>query len=134
MQNITEAAKAHDVNQIIIHSSIGVRGSAEKLLRERFGFDTESDNIRDKGEAEVILEKSGVGYTIIRNGLLEFEPADPTGGAYLSDDMDSFGRVTRKDLAALAIVCMDNRRCMGNLYHAMDDSLVGPRPEREGGE
>ena len=134
MQNITDAAKAHGEKLVIIHSSVGVRGSAEKLLREQFGFDTMSANIRDKGEAEIYLENSGVGYTIIRNGLLEFEPAEPTGKAYLSDDMDAFGRVTRTDLAGLSLDCMDNPDCMGKIYHAMDSSLAGPRPEREGGE
>jgi uncharacterized protein YbjT (DUF2867 family) len=134
MRNIVEAAKQNGVRQIIIHSSVGVRGSAEKLLRDELGFDTDSPNIRDKGEAEVILEQSGVPYTIIRNGLLEFEPTEPTGTAYLTEDMDAFGRVTRTDLTVLSIGCIDNPECMNKIYHAMDDSLTGPRPERDGGE
>lgn len=134
MRNIVDAAKATGVEQIIIHSSVGVRGSAKKLLEEQFGFNTESQNIRDKGEAEIYLENSGVGYTIIRNGLLEFEPAEATGNGYLIEDMNAFGRITRTDLAALSIGCMDNADCMGKIYHAQDDSLTGPRPEREGGE
>lgn len=134
MDNITKAAKAHGVEQVIIHSSVGVRGSAKKLLEEEFGYDTESPNIRDKGEAEVILENSGVDYTIIRNGLLEFEPVEPTGKGYLTEDIDAFGRITRTDLAALSIDCMDNADCLGKIYHAMDSSLIGMRPEREDGE
>lgn len=134
MKNIVEAAKATGVEQIIIHSSVGVRGSAAKLLQEQFGYDTESPNIRDKGEAEITLEQSGINYTIIRNGLLEFEPAAPTGRAYLTDDMDAFGRITRTDLAELSVDCIDNSDCLNKIYHAQDDSLVGPRPEREGGE
>lgn len=134
MENIVNAAKSTGVKQIIIHSSVGVRGSAAKLLQEQFGYDTESPNIRDKGDAEVTLEISGVGYTIIRNGLLEFEPAAPTGQAYLTDDMNAFGRITRTDLAALSIDCIDNPECLSKIYHAQDDTLVGPRPEREGGE
>lgn len=134
MRNIVDAAKAAEVSQIIIHSSVGVRGSAKKLLKEQFGYDTESQNIRDKGEAEIYLENSGVGYTIIRNGLLEFEPAEPTGNGYLIEDMDAFGRITRTDLAAVSIDCMDNADCLGKIYHAQDDSLVGPRPGGEEGE
>lgn len=134
MRNIVDAAKATGVEQIIIHSSVGVRGSAKKLLNEQFGYDTESQNIRDKGEAEIYLENSGVGYTIIRNGLLDREPAEPTGNAYLIEDMDAFGRITRTDLAALSLDCMDNGDCMGKIYHAQDDSLVGPRPGEEEGE
>ncbi|MBT6959748.1 MAG: NAD(P)H-binding protein [Rhodospirillaceae bacterium] len=134
MRNIVDAAKATGVEQIIIHSSVGVRGSAAKLLREQFGYDTESQNIRDKGEAEIYLENSGIGYTIIRNGLLEFEPAAPTGNGYLIDDMNAFGRITRTDLAAVSLGCMDNADCLGKIYHAQDDSLVGPRPGGEEGE
>lgn len=134
MKNIVDAAKTAGVEQIIIHSSVGVRGSAAKLLKEQFGYDTESPNIRDKGEAEITLEQSGINYTIIRNGLLEFEPAAPTGRAYLTDDMNAFGRITRTDLAELSIGCIDNPDCINKIYHAQDDSLTGPRPEREGGE
>lgn len=134
MRNIVDAAKAAGVSQVIIHSSVGVRGSAKKLLEEEFGYDTESQNIRDKGEAEIYLENSGVGYTIIRNGLLEFEPAEATGNGYLIEDMNAFGRITRTDLAALSLECMDNADCLGKIYHAQDDSLVGPRPGGEEGE
>ncbi len=134
MRNIVDAAKATGVEQIIIHSSVGVRGSAKKLLEEQFGYDTESQNIRDKGEAEIYLENSGVGYTIIRNGLLEFEPAESTGNGYLIEDMNAFGRITRTDLAALSLDCMDKAECLGKIYHAQDDTLVGPRPENDGGE
>ena len=134
MRNIVDAAKATGVEQSIIHSSVGVRGSAKKLLEEQFGYDTESQNIRDKGEAEIYLENSGVGYTIIRNGLLEFEPAESTGNGYLIEDMNAFGRITRTDLAALSLDCMDKAECLGKIYHAQDDTLVGPRPENDGGE
>lgn len=134
MRNIVDAAKATGVEQIIIHSSVGVRGSAKKLLEEQFGYDTESQNILDKGEAEIYLENSGVGYTIIRNGLLEFEPAESTGNGYLIEDMNAFGRITRTDLAALSLDCMDKAECLGKIYHAQDDTLVGPRPENDGGE
>lgn len=134
MKNIVDASLANGVKQVIIHSSVGVRGSAAKLLQEEFGYDTESPNIQDKGRAEVYLENSGIGFTNIRNGLLEFEPAEPTGTAYLSEDMNAFGRVTRTDLAGLSLQCMDNPDCIGKIYHAMDSSLKGMRPEREGGE
>ncbi len=134
MQNIVDAAKVNGIDQLIIHSSVGVRGSAEKLLRDELGFDTNGANIRDKGEAEVIVENSGIPYTILRNGLLEFEPAEPTGTAYLTDDMDAFGRVTRTDLAELAIGCIGNAECMNTILHAMDPSLPGIRPGREDAE
>ena len=42
----------------------------------------------------------------------------------------AFGRITRTDLAALAVGCIDNPECINRIYHAQDDSLSGPRPER----
>ena len=132
-QNIIDASKATGVSQIIIHSSIGVRGSAGKLLRETYNYDTDSPTMRDKGQAEVVLENSGIDYTILRNGLLEFEPAAATGKGSLFEDMDSFGRITRTDLAVLALDCMDSSDCMGKIYHAIDTTLTGPRPGGEEG-
>ncbi len=133
MQNIVAAAQATDVQQIIIHSSIGVRGSAA-FLEEEYGYDTNSPNMLDKAQAEVELEKSGLNYTIVRNGLLEHEPAPATGRGRLTEDQNSFGRITRTDLARITLECMDNPECFGKIYHALDEGLTGPRPSRQGGE
>lgn len=128
MRNIVAAAKITGVEQVIIHSSVGVRGSAKKILAEKYAFfDTESPTMLDKGAAEVALENSGIGYTIIRNGILEREPAAPTGSAYLTEDMASFGGIIRTDLATLALTCLDNPECLGSIYHAQDDSLTNQR-------
>jgi uncharacterized protein YbjT (DUF2867 family) len=128
MRNIVAAAKATGVEQIILHGSVGARGSAAKILAEQYAFfDTQSPTMLDKGAAEMTLEDSGVGYTIIRNGLLDREPAAATGSAYLTEDTTTFSRVVRADLAALALNCVDNPACMGKVYHAQDDSLAMPR-------
>lgn len=134
MSNIVKAAIAADsVKQIIIHSSVGVRASAEPLQREH-GYNTDSPNMRDKGEAEVLLEQSGLPYTIIRNGLLEFEPVAATGNGRLTEDEAVFGRITRADLAGLTLTCIDNENCLGKILHAVDDTLQGPRPRAEASE
>jgi iron(III) transport system substrate-binding protein len=127
MRNIVDAAVATDVKHIIIHSSIGVRGSAAPLMKN-FGYDTGSANMRDKAAAEVILEESGIPYTIIRNGLLDFEPVAATGNARLTDDEAAFSRITRADLARLALNCIDDTDCTGKVFHAVDDTLTGQRP------
>jgi uncharacterized protein YbjT (DUF2867 family) len=127
MRNIVAAARAAGVKQIIIHSSVGVRDSAPYLARVS-GYNTDSPNLRDKAEAEVVLEESGINYTIVRNGLLELEPAPATGRGRLIEDQNSFGRITRTDLTRITLECMDNRDCYGKIYHAQDDGLIGPRP------
>lgn len=133
MRNIVAAAKATGTKQIIIHSSVGVRASAAPV-KEKYGYDTDSPNMRDKAEAEVVLETSGIDYTIIRNGLLEYEPAKPTGNGYLTKDESAFGRITRADLATLALGSIDNPKYRNRIVHALDDSLVGPRPARTAGD
>ena len=129
MQHIVDAAKDSGVEQIILHGSIGVRGS-EAYVRDTLGYNTASANMQDKAEAERLLEASGVHYTIIRNGLLEFEPAQPTGNGELVEDQETFGRITRSDLAELAVECVANVACYDRVFHAIDPSLVGPRPPR----
>lgn len=129
MRNIVTAAAHAGVEQIVLHGSIGVRGS-EAYVRDELGYNTDSANMRDKAEAEQILEESGIHFTIIRNGLLEFEPAIPTTNGILTDDQNTFGRITRTDLARLAVECVGNPMCYDKIYHAIDPSLVGPRPPR----
>ena len=134
MNNIVTAATAtNSVEQIIIHSSVGVRASAAPL-RRKFDYDTDSPNMRDKAKAEILLEQSGIAYTIIRNGLLEHEPAAATGNGRLTEDEATFGRITRADLAELTLTCIDNPTCLGKILHAVDDTLKGPRPQRGGPE
>ncbi|MGI9205817.1 MAG: SDR family oxidoreductase [Woeseiaceae bacterium] len=130
MQNIVAAAQVTGVEQIILHGSIGVRGSAD-YLEKTYGYNTDSPNMLDKAEAERVLENSGVNYTIVRNGLLEFEPVEPTGGGELLQDENTFGRITRTDLARLTVGCVNNDDCYGTIFHAIDAGLVGPRPARE---
>lgn len=131
MRNIVAAAQATGVEQIIIHSSVGVRGSAA-YLKKVYGYATDSANLLDKADAEVVLENSGVNYTIVRNGLLEHEPAPATGRGRLTEDENTFGRITRTDLARITLTCMDNEECFGKIYHAQDDGLTGARAERSG--
>ncbi len=144
MAHIVAAAKAMGVEQIIIHSSIGVRDSvaavaaymnsvnaqaAESPDVEPVDFQLDNNaNLIDKGDAEIVLEESGIDYTIVRNGLLDFEPATPTGRGELLEDEMAFGRITRTDLARITLECLDNAGCFGKIYHAVDTSLVGERP------
>jgi uncharacterized protein YbjT (DUF2867 family) len=129
MRNIVAAAHATGVKQIIIHSSVGVRDSAA-YLASVYGYDTDSANMADKADAEIVLEESGIDYTIVRNGLLELEPAPATGRGRLIENQNSFGRITRTDLTRITLTCMDNPECFGKIYHAEDEGLTGPRPSR----
>jgi len=127
---VTAAVAANSVEQIIIHSSVGVRESAAIVKRD-YGYNTDNPNMRDKAKAEVLLEQSGIAYTIIRNGLLEYEPVAATGNGRLTENQATFGRITRADLAGLTLTCIGNDACLGKIFHAVDDTLKGPRPSAE---
>lgn len=134
MVNIVAAGKAGGVKQIIIHSSIGVAESeaiftGPKATFPFADFERMRPNMIDKAKAETAVAQSGISYTIIRNGLIDHEGAALTGKATLTEDRMAFGRVTRPDLARLSLECLDNEACANKIYHAVDDSLVGPRPE-----
>ena len=131
MRNIIAAAKATDVQQIILHGSVGVRDSAA-YLASISNYKTNGANMLDKAAAEIALEQSGINYTIVRNGLLEHEPAPATGRGHLTEDQNTFGRITRTDLTRITLECMDNRDCYGKIYHAQDDGLSDPRPASGG--
>ena len=135
MMNIIAAAKAAGAKQVIIHSSIGVAESEAVFVGDKAtfpvqDFDRMRPNMLDKAAAERHLMESGLGYTIIRNGLIDYEGTPATGKAKLTEDRMAFGRVTRPDLAKLTLDCLDQAACLNKIFHAVDDSLVGPRPQK----
>ena len=121
MRNILAAVSASGVRQFILHGSIGAGDNMEQFPNS--GFERMRDVMRAKGEAEALLEDSGIGYTIIRNGMLMPNGTPATGNARLTEDDGVLGAVTRLDLAALTLQCLDNPVCMNKTFHATDDSL-----------
>ncbi|MGI9307925.1 MAG: NAD(P)H-binding protein, partial [Gammaproteobacteria bacterium] len=71
-----------------------------------------------KGQAEALLKASGMGYTIIRNGRVRPDGTPATGTARLTEDDTVLATVTRLDLAALTMECLDNPDCMNKTFHA----------------
>lgn len=133
MANIVAGAKQAGAKQIIIHSSIGVGNSEAVFVGPTAKVQTPDfarlkPNMMDKLGAEKHVLDSGLTYTIIRNGMIDYEAAPMTGKAKLVEDEMAFSRITRADLARLTADCIDQAQCANKLFHAVDDSLVGPRP------
>ncbi len=126
--NILAAAKQSGVDHLILHSSVGVRESAQYF--PQYGNLMELPNIQAKARAEEYYEASGLTYTIIRHGSLPVEPAAATGRGRLTDRRDVLGRITRADLSRLAVDCMEQPRCTGKIFHAIDDDLPMPTATR----
>jgi len=133
MINVVGGAKVAGVKQIILHGSVGAGNSEAIFVGPKATFPTpdwekRKPNMNDKLGAETAVINSGITYTIIRNGLIDPEGSAHTGKAKLTEDEMAFTRVTRADLARLTIECLDTPKCGNKLFHAVDDSLTGPRP------
>lgn len=124
MAHIVGAAADTGVRQIIYHSSVGAGDNMGQFPRADFG--RMRDVLLAKGRAEQLLIDSGIGYTIIRNGLIQPDGTPATQTARLTDDKTIMGVVTRNDLALLTMQCIDEAECMNRIYHAVDDSYEIP--------
>ncbi len=119
---IVKHAKRTGVHQVILHGSIGAGDNRMEVpaLRGTPG----SDRLADKGLAEKAVIAGGVPYTIIRHGLVPYDPQPPaTERAYLTRDLTTWGEVTRDDLAILTLDVMDNPARMNRIFHAIDPEL-----------
>jgi hypothetical protein len=68
----------------------------------------------------------GVGYTIIRNYRLRYDPIGPKfeGTAYLTDHTIIACGISRAELAILMMPCLDGPHCEKNIFHALDDAPI----------
>jgi uncharacterized protein YbjT (DUF2867 family) len=121
MQNILKAVASSQVQQFILHGSVGAGDNMEKF--PHVGFERMREVMIAKGEAEALLKASGLGYTIIRNGMVRPDGTPATGTARLTEDDSLLGTSTRLDLAALTLQCLDNKECMNKTFHAVDGSF-----------
>ena len=117
------AAKAACVTQIIRHSARGARAFLTQPP-DAFRDDPRVINyMRDVARAEIALEHGGLAYTIVRNSNLPSEPAAPTDGGILSEDLAADAGITRSDLARITNTCIRNESCYGKIYNGIDPTL-----------
>lgn len=121
MRSILTALARRDVRQFILHGSVGAGDNMHQF--PNVGFERMSKVMAAKGAAEAMLKDSGMAYTILRNGMIRPDGTPATGTARLTDDDSVLGTVTRVDLAALTLFCMDNQDCLNKTLHVVDDSF-----------
>ncbi|MBM4221883.1 MAG: SDR family oxidoreductase, partial [Gammaproteobacteria bacterium] len=124
MAHIIAGAKAGGARQIILHGSVGAGDNINRFPQANFG--RMRSTLAAKGRAEQLLIDSGIGYTIIRNGILLSADLPPTRTARLSTDQGLMRKVRRADLGLLTVLCMGNPDYMNGIWHAVDDSLDVP--------
>jgi uncharacterized protein YbjT (DUF2867 family) len=121
MRNILDALAGSEVQQFILHGSVGAGDNVENFPDVPFG--SMKEMLKAKGRAEDMLRASGIDYTIIRNGRIVRGEPPPTGKASLTEDDTVMSSITRADLALLTLDCVGNRDCYNKTYHAQDKSL-----------
>lgn len=119
MRNILNALTSDEVRQFILHGSVGAGDNMQKF--PDVGFERMRGVMIAKGEAEALLKASGIPYTIIRNGFVRPDGTPATGTASLTEDDSVLDAVTRVDLAALTMQCLNNEACMNKTLHAVDE-------------
>lgn len=119
--NVFAAAEEAGVKRVVLVTAIGA-GGTEGVLQE--GARTFLKPVIDaKTIAEDDLRARELAWTILRPGQLPDGPA--TGKGLLSEDQTLMGRITRGELAALVVRCLDDDATIGKIYHTVDSDSVG---------
>jgi uncharacterized protein YbjT (DUF2867 family) len=77
-----------------------------------------------KGRAEEHLKQSGLGYTIIAPGGLTDLPGNHVGVRLAPRDEYSVGRISRADVAAVIVACMDAANTLGQTITMINDPAM----------
>ncbi len=118
VRNLTDAARAAGVRQLVLESSMGA-GSGGGLLGMVLNL-LSGDALTWKARGEAHLRASGVPYTIVRPGGLTDDPGGQAGIALQQGDAGS-GRIPRADVAAVMIAALDNPDALGKTFEVISD-------------
>ena len=119
-RNLVEGARSLPCQRFLLVSSIGVGNSAIALPPAV--LDTLRPALLAKAKAEEHLIASGIPYTIVRPGGLLSEP--PTGKGVLTENPQVSGSITREDVAALVIECLQSARTENQVLSAVDRDRI----------
>jgi len=115
---LIEAARMNEVSRYVIVSAIGVNRPERWSDEMRPYFEA-------KAEADRELAESGLDFTIVRPGGLTDEPGTDLIAA--AADLGRYGRISRDDVAATLIACLDEPATIGKAF----DLLEGETPITE---
>lgn len=115
---LIEAAQQHEIRRYVMVSAIGANHP------ERW-----SDQMRPyyeaKADADRALSESGLDYTIVRPGGLTDDPG--TGEVQIAETLQTGGRVTRDDVAAVIAEVLGADNTIGKAFDLLNDGT--PIPE-----
>jgi uncharacterized protein YbjT (DUF2867 family) len=107
---LAEAARAANVEQFVLVSSMGVTQPDHQLNRS-------ADNILQwKLKGEEAVRATGLHYTIVRPGQLTNEPGGAGVRVMQGDTEDMSARISRADLANVLINCLGRQDLYGRTF------------------
>jgi uncharacterized protein YbjT (DUF2867 family) len=114
---LAEAAKAANVSQFILVSSMGVTHPEHQL-------NAMLDNILEwKLKGEDAVRATGINYTIVRPGALTNEPGGQRGIRIMQGDpREGEGSISRSDLAAVLVSAVGRQDLYGKTFEIVGDN------------
>ena len=106
---LVEAARERGVPRYVIVSSIGAHDPASAGEQMR-------PYLEAKAAADEALMKSDLAWTVVRPGSLSNDPG--TGRVDLSTELGRRGPITRDDVAAVLLACLDTPETAGLVFEA----------------
>jgi nucleoside-diphosphate-sugar epimerase len=119
--NAVDAARAAGIPRFILLTSLGA-GESRAYASERL-LAALGTVLEEKTKGEEYLAASGLDYLILRPGRLVDEPV--TGNGTLSESPAVHGNISRADLAAVILDCLDRKADTGRVFSAVDRAYLG---------
>jgi uncharacterized protein YbjT (DUF2867 family) len=116
VRSLAQAAQAAGVKQFVLTSSMGVTNPDHQLNAIL------DDLLNWKFKGEEALRDSGVPYTIVRPGSLNYEPGGRHGIKVMQGDpQDVVGRIPRADVAAVLVNALGRKEAHGRTFEIVSD-------------
>jgi uncharacterized protein YbjT (DUF2867 family) len=128
VRNLTDAAQAAGVRQLVLVSSMGVEsggGVVGWVLNLLSG-----DALEWKLKGEDHLRASGVPYTVVRPGGLGDGPGGGSGIRFQQGD-EGMGAIPRADVAAVVVASLGEPEALGKTFEIRSDDDLRPGAWRQ---
>ena len=115
-KNCIDAAQAAAVGRFLFVTAIGCGDTWDALEEKAQRF--LGPSLEAKNLAEANLFASDLKFTVLRPGSLLDDP--PTSDGFLTQNTKVLGAVTRADVAAQLVRCLESDRSIGQVYQVLD--------------
>ncbi len=111
VKNLIEACQSNDTNRFILISALGAH--EPNSLGDAY-----KDYLQAKADGEKELMNSSLEWTIIRPGSLNNNSSK--NQVTLNQNAGGMGSISREDVAAVAVACLENENAIGKIFELYD--------------